>query len=82
MAEVLSDPQVKHMGLVEEVEHRTAGKLKFVGPAVSYGGIQQAKSGPPPLVGEHTAKILAELGYGTDHVRQLAAQGAVAMADR
>jgi crotonobetainyl-CoA:carnitine CoA-transferase CaiB-like acyl-CoA transferase len=81
MAEVLSDPQVKHLDLIEETEHATAGKLKFVGPAVSYEGIQRKKSAPPPLVGEHTSKILAELGYSAEQVRQLAVQGAVAIAD-
>jgi crotonobetainyl-CoA:carnitine CoA-transferase CaiB-like acyl-CoA transferase len=81
MAEVLSDPQVKHLGLLEETEHATAGKLKFVGSAVSYEGIQRKKSAPPPLVGEHTSKILAELGYSAEQVRQLAVQGAVAIAD-
>ena len=28
VAEVLDDPQVKHLGLIEEVEHPTAGRLK------------------------------------------------------
>jgi succinate--hydroxymethylglutarate CoA-transferase len=72
---------VKHLGLLEETEHATAGKLKFVGPAVSYEGIQRKKSAPPPLVGEHTSKILDELGYSAEQVRQLAVQGAVAIAD-
>ena len=77
MAEVLSDPQVKHLGLTEEVEHPTAGKLKFIGGAVSYQGIQKENSGPPPLLGEHTAKILAELGYSEKQSRELEESGAV-----
>jgi crotonobetainyl-CoA:carnitine CoA-transferase CaiB-like acyl-CoA transferase len=71
MAEVLADPQVKHLGLTEEVEHPTAGKLQFVGSAVSYRGIQREKSGPPPLVGEHTRKILTELGYSERQIDEL-----------
>jgi crotonobetainyl-CoA:carnitine CoA-transferase CaiB-like acyl-CoA transferase len=82
MAEVLGDPQVKHLGLTEEVEHPTAGKLKFIGGAVSYEGIQQKESGPPPLLGEHTAKILAELGYNVEQVAALEKQGAVKIAER
>ena len=77
MAEVLSDPQVKHLGLVEEVEHPTAGKLKFIGAAVSYKGLQQKTSGPPPLLGEHTRKILSELDYSDRQVEELENQGAI-----
>jgi crotonobetainyl-CoA:carnitine CoA-transferase CaiB-like acyl-CoA transferase len=77
MAEVLSDPQVKHLDLIEETEHTAAGKLKFVGPAVSYVGIPRKKSAPPPLVGEHTRKILAELSYSEKQMRELEAKGAV-----
>jgi crotonobetainyl-CoA:carnitine CoA-transferase CaiB-like acyl-CoA transferase len=77
MAEVLSDPQVEHLSLTEEVEHPTAGKLKFIGGAVSYQGIQRKDSGPPPLLGEHTRQILAELGYGERQIEELRIQGAV-----
>ncbi|TAJ78843.1 CoA transferase, partial [bacterium] len=41
VAEVLSDPQVEHLGLVEEVEHPQVGKLKFVGPAVSFTNLSR-----------------------------------------
>lgn len=77
MAEVLEDPQVEHLGLTEEIEHPSAGKLKFVGPAVSYEGLPKIPSAPPPLVGEHTRKILAELGYGESRQRELERAGAV-----
>lgn len=82
MAEVLGDPQVKHLELTEEVEHPTAGKLKFIGGAVSYEGIQQKESGPPPLLGEHTRKILSELGYNVEQVAALEKHGAVKIAER
>src|SRR5258706_8030388 len=77
MAEVLDDPQVKHLGLTEEIEHPRAGKLKFVGPAVSYQGLEKIPSAPPPLVGEHTRKILAELGYGDRQAEELERAGAI-----
>jgi crotonobetainyl-CoA:carnitine CoA-transferase CaiB-like acyl-CoA transferase len=80
VAEVLSDPQVEHLGLVEEVEHPKAGKMRFVGPAVTYTNLSQGKAKPPPLLGEHTRTILTELGYSDAAVRDLQSQGVVKIA--
>lgn len=77
MAEVLSDPQVKHLGLVEEAEHPKVGKLQFVGTGVSFVNLSREKSGPPPLLGEQTTAILIELGYGRDAIEDLARRGIV-----
>ena len=80
VAEVLDDPQVKHLDLIEEVEHPKAGKLRFVGGPVHFDNLARDKAAPPPLVGEHSEKILRELGHDdaaiealmTQHVSQIA----------
>ncbi len=77
IAEVLDDPQVKHLGLREEVAHPKAGKLKFVGGPVRFDNLPKEKSAPPPLLGEQTVDILSELGYGQAAVDELAAHGIV-----
>ena len=75
IAEVFDDPQVKHLALTETIEHPTAGALKFVGGPVRYDNLAKVKSAPPPLVGEQSEKILQELGYDSDQIRALHAQG-------
>src|SRR5262245_2726512 len=75
VAEVLDDPQVKHLGLTEELEHPNAGKLKFVGGPVRFDNLIPMQSVPPPLVGEHSGKVLRELGYNSDDITSLQAQG-------
>ena len=75
IAEVLDDPQVKHLGLTEELEHPKAGKLRFVGGPVRFDNLARATSAPPPLVGEHSGKILRELGYGVEDIDALHSQG-------
>ena len=75
VAEVLDDPQVKHLGLMETLEHPQAGTLKFVGGPVRYDNLNKNKSTPPPLVGEHSGQVLREFGYDEETIRDLAAQG-------
>lgn len=71
VAEVLDDPQVKHLGLTEELEHPRAGKLRFVGAPVRFANLTRERSAPPPLVGEHSRGILNELGYDDDAIAAL-----------
>ena len=75
VAEVLDDPQVKHLGLLETLEHPQAGTLQFVGGPVRYDNLNKNRSTPPPLVGEHSGQVLRDLGYGDETIRDLAAQG-------
>ena len=77
MAEVLADPQIQHLGLVEEVRHPKLGTLRLVGPAINYTDLPSEKVNPPPLLGEHTASILSELGYSQKAIKQLEAEGVI-----
>ena len=75
VAEVLDDPQVKHLGLIEELEHPKAGKMKFVGAPVRFDNLARQTSAPPPLVGEQSETILRELGYNDAAINDLMTQG-------
>jgi len=81
VAEVLDDPQVKHLGMIEEVEHPKAGKFKFVGAPVHFDNLAKGKAAPPPLVGEHSEKILRQLGYDEAAIEELVTQGSTQVAD-
>ena len=77
VAEVLSDPQVGHLGLTEELDHPAAGKLKFVRGPVKFDGDAGGNSTPPPLLGEQSAGILSELGYSRKAIEELASRGVI-----
>jgi len=77
MKEVLDDPQVLQLDLTEEVEHPKTGKAKFVGGPVRFEGLTIEKSGPPPLPGEQTGAILAELGYSKADIEKFQKAGAI-----
>jgi crotonobetainyl-CoA:carnitine CoA-transferase CaiB-like acyl-CoA transferase len=57
------------------VEHPTAGPLELVGSPI--WGATRTDPTPPPLLGQHTRDILAELGKTTEEVDRLAEQGIV-----
>lgn len=81
MADVFSDPQVKHLGLVEEVEHSTLGKIKQVGSPIRMDNIQgDSIKRAPPVLGEHTNEILLEMGWSPTEVDGLVNRGVVVQA--
>jgi len=75
IAEAMADPQVRHLGLTEELEHAKAGKLTLIGGPVKYDNLNKKISTPPPLLGEQTVAILSEIGYGQEVIDQFAAKG-------
>jgi formyl-CoA transferase len=77
VAEVLADEQVKHLRLVEEVAHKTLGKMKFVGAPVTFTDLAHEQDTAPPILGQHTESVLLELGYSVGEVHELADQGIV-----
>ncbi len=73
-----SDPQVQHLGLVQEVEHPHYGKVKVVGPPATFSESEVRIHSAPPLLGEHNREILTGLlGYSDEQVNSLQDQGII-----
>jgi crotonobetainyl-CoA:carnitine CoA-transferase CaiB-like acyl-CoA transferase len=77
--EALKDPQMKHRGMVVEVEDPELGKIRQIGVPIGYSETPgRAQFSPAPRVGEHTDAILEELGYRHGDISSLREEQAVA----
>jgi crotonobetainyl-CoA:carnitine CoA-transferase CaiB-like acyl-CoA transferase len=79
-AQVFDDPQIQARGLVVDVEHPRMGKMKTVRNPVLMDKDGPAVTRPAPILGEHSAEILRELGYGKERIETLSRAGAVKFA--
>ena len=73
--EVLDDPHLNARGQIHTIEHATRGRFRLPGSPVRLSA-SEAPTTPPPLAGQHTAEVLAEvLGLSADEVEKLRARG-------
>jgi crotonobetainyl-CoA:carnitine CoA-transferase CaiB-like acyl-CoA transferase len=76
ISEIVHHPQLAHREVLQHID-APYGELTLVGSGFQLehdgGGIDR----PPPTIGEHSAEILAELGYGDDAVAALRDEGVV-----
>lgn len=83
MEQVFEDPAVRAAGFRIEMEQPMTGRFSTVDSAASHwsggrdGQRQEKPRRPPPLLGEHTLEVLAELGYDPDAIEQACRAGAV-----
>jgi crotonobetainyl-CoA:carnitine CoA-transferase CaiB-like acyl-CoA transferase len=80
--EVFEDPQVRHLGLVAEVEQPGAGKVKMLTFPGRASGTPPRIDRPAPLLGQHTAEVLGELGLAGEEIDRLAAAGVIVLGEQ
>jgi crotonobetainyl-CoA:carnitine CoA-transferase CaiB-like acyl-CoA transferase len=75
LAEAFDDPQARHHEMLVEFEHPGAGHVRTTGSPIRLDG-DQARSGRlPPMLGQHTRPLLAELGVDDDTIDKMIADG-------
>ncbi len=78
MQSLFDDPQVQHRDMIAEVPHPTIGSLRLAGVPIKYSETPGSIRRPPPLLGEHTGEVLAEvLGRSAEEIEALRASGAI-----
>ncbi|MEE2677022.1 MAG: CoA transferase [Myxococcota bacterium] len=76
--EVPEDPQIRHNEMIVTTAHETLGEVTVTGVPIHMRGTPGGVNRPPPLQGQHTEEILAELGYDTQRISELLGSGAAA----
>ena len=75
--QALQHPQILARDMVTSIQHPTAGELKMVGNPIKLSDQPPTVRSAPPLLGQHTDEVLAELGVSDEEVRHLHETGAV-----
>jgi crotonobetainyl-CoA:carnitine CoA-transferase CaiB-like acyl-CoA transferase len=70
-------PQAVARGMRVDVEHPTLGSVPQIGLPYKLSATPASIRSAPPLLGEHSAGILAELGYSADEVAAMRSSGAI-----
>jgi crotonobetainyl-CoA:carnitine CoA-transferase CaiB-like acyl-CoA transferase len=60
------------------VDHPTAGTVELVGPPFELESATLGALAPPPLLGQHTAEVLRELGVDDERLASLEERGVIA----
>jgi crotonobetainyl-CoA:carnitine CoA-transferase CaiB-like acyl-CoA transferase len=79
IGQALESEQVAHLGIVQRVNHDLAGEIPLIGPAVAMSLTPPVIRRPPPLLAQHTAEVLAELGIEEAEIERLAADQAISL---
>ena len=76
--EVIKDPQILHNQMIVPVDHPKLGKIKVTGVPIHFHGTPCQVNRHPPMQGEHSQRILAELGYNSTEIDDLLTKGIIA----
>jgi crotonobetainyl-CoA:carnitine CoA-transferase CaiB-like acyl-CoA transferase len=78
LAEVFADPHVNERAMVDTWEHPARSGLRLVASPIKMGATPVRTDLPPPLLGQHTEQVLAEiLGLDAARIAALRKEGAI-----
>jgi len=75
--QVFADPQVQHLGMVEEIASPYYDPLRVVAQPFRLSDAESGLRARPPEWGEHTDEILLSLGYSAEDVAGFRQRGVI-----
>lgn len=75
--EAVNDAQTRARGMIVQIEHPVLGMARSIGNPIKFSETPVSYRLPPPMLGEHTSKVLRGLGYSEEEVRAMSNTSAV-----
>ena len=69
--QVFGDPQVRHLGIAQDVPNAENRHIRLVGQPVTLSRTPSKMAVRPPEFGEQTEEVLAEFGFSVDEIAKL-----------
>ena len=77
IAEVVADPEIERRGMLISSESATRGAIRVMGSPIKLSDTAAGSPSAPPILGEHTATVLAAIGIDSAEIDRLKAAGVV-----
>jgi formyl-CoA transferase/CoA:oxalate CoA-transferase len=77
VADVVNAPQTGALEMLQPLPHSRIPGLRLTALPLSFDAERAKHRSPPPLVGEHSAEVLDELGYSGNEIASLATEGVI-----
>jgi crotonobetainyl-CoA:carnitine CoA-transferase CaiB-like acyl-CoA transferase len=81
VADVVASEQTEALGILQPIAHPHISGLQLPALPLSFDRERASHRSAPPSVGQHTAEILAELGYSDQEVEALSVAGVVRLGE-
>ena len=81
LEEVTEQPHLKAVGLFEELDHPTEGKIVQARPATRFSASPAGIHKLPPRLGEHTCEVLREAGFSDNEIDAMLKANAIGIGD-
>ena len=77
--QVFHDAHLEARNFFPEAPHPKLGRVKQIGSPMRLSDTPTRMTRAGPLLGEHSAEVLSELGYSQEEIRRLASDGVIRM---
>lgn len=75
--DVFEEPQVKHRGMLQNIEHPVAGTVPQVVSPMRFRNAPLTFNRPPPILSQHTEEVLEQLGMDKASIAGLRANNVI-----